>query len=50
VAVGIEFLNNSSLILMDEPTTGLDSKSALNVVSLCKVMSAFGKTVIATMH
>jgi ABC-type multidrug transport system ATPase subunit len=34
VAIGIELLNNPKVIFMDEPTTGLDSKTALNLLLL----------------
>jgi ABC-type multidrug transport system ATPase subunit len=49
VAIGIELLNNPKVLFMDEPTTGLDSKTALNLLMLCKTMTDFGRTVIATL-
>jgi len=38
------------LLVLDEPTTGLDSLMAENVVKLLKKLSEKGKTVICTIH
>ena len=35
---------------MDEPTTGLDSTTAFQVILLLKHLSLQGKTIIATIH
>lgn len=35
-SVGIEIILNSSLLFLDEPTTGLDSKSALDISMILK--------------
>ena len=38
------------MIFLDEPTTGLDSKSALDVASILKMLSRNGRTIITTIH
>ena len=49
-SIGLELITEPSLIFLDEPTTGLDSKSALNVASLLKMLAKNGRTVITTIH
>lgn len=41
---------NPSLLFCDEPTTGLDSFMALNVMQTLKILAASGRTVICTVH
>lgn len=49
-AVGIELLPNPDVCFLDEPTTGLDSHSALELVKVVKDIADSGKTVIAVIH
>ena len=49
-SIGVELLTNPSMIFLDEPTTGLDSATALNVINLIKNFSKEGRTVISTIH
>jgi ABC-type multidrug transport system ATPase subunit len=49
-SIGIELITDPSLLFLDEPTTGLDSKSALDVASLLKKLAQNGRTVITTIH
>ena len=49
-AVGIELLTDPSLLFLDEPTTGLDSKSALDIAFMIKKLAETGRTVISTIH
>lgn len=48
--IGNELLTNPDLIMVDEPTAGLDSSTAWIVLSLLKALCDKGKTVIATIH
>ena len=49
-SVGLEVVSDPSVIFMDEPTTGLDSKSALDVAKLIKLLAKGGRTIITTIH
>lgn len=49
-AVGIELITDPSLLFLDEPTTGLDSKSALDIAFMIKKLALNGRTVISTIH
>ncbi|XP_045474983.1 protein scarlet [Harmonia axyridis] len=50
LALASELLMNPSLLFCDEPTTGLDSFMALNVMQTLKTLAASGRTVICTVH
>ena len=49
-SIGVELLTNPSIIFLDEPTTGLDSSTAFNVMDLMKKIALNGRTVITTIH
>lgn len=49
-SIGVELLINPSIIFLDEPTTGLDSTTALHVVQTLNKLAKSGRTVIATIH
>ena len=49
-SIGMELLVNPSLIFLDEPTTGLDSTTALNLIRLLKNLANNGRTIISTIH
>ena len=49
-SIGVELLTNPSIIFLDEPTTGLDSSTAFNVMDLLKKIAMNGRTVITTIH
>ena len=49
-SIATEILTNPSVIFLDEPTTGLDSKSALDVAAMIKMFAENGRTVITTIH
>ena len=49
-SIGIELISEPLLIFLDEPTTGLDSKSAENIVEICAGMKSNGRTVCCTLH
>jgi ABC-type multidrug transport system ATPase subunit len=50
VNIGIELLNNPSVLLLDEPTSGLDSHIALSSMKLLRKFSQEGRTVICSIH
>lgn len=48
--VGIELVASPSLLILDEPTTGLDSASSLQLISTLKAITALQTTVVAVLH
>ncbi|XP_065846979.1 ABC transporter G family member 22-like isoform X2 [Euphorbia lathyris] len=50
VCIGQELLLNPSLLCLDEPTSCLDSTTALRIVQILQNMAKGGKTVITTIH
>lgn len=50
VSMALELLCSPPLLLMDEPTSGLSSEDAENVVRLVRELSTAGSTVVMTIH
>jgi ABC-type multidrug transport system ATPase subunit len=50
VSIGVELAANPSLLFLDEPTTGLDSRAALVVIRCIKRVASTGRTVVCTIH
>mmetsp|Transcript_10372 Transcript_10372/g.18583 ORF Transcript_10372/g.18583 Transcript_10372/m.18583 type:complete len:645 (-) Transcript_10372:81-2015(-) len=50
VHLGIELLHRPRVIFVDEPTTGLDSFQAQNVMQTLKELAQAGHTVLCTIH
>eukprot|EP01097_Dermamoeba_algensis_P001576 TRINITY_DN1593_c0_g1_i2.p1 TRINITY_DN1593_c0_g1~~TRINITY_DN1593_c0_g1_i2.p1 ORF type:complete len:602 (+),score=140.48 TRINITY_DN1593_c0_g1_i2:705-2510(+) len=48
--IGKEMLTNPSILLLDEPTTGLDSSTSLSLIGTLKQFAAGGRTVLTTIH
>lgn len=50
VTMGVELVANPSILFLDEPTTGLDSRSALAVVRVIRQVARTGRSVVCTIH
>lgn len=49
-SIGVELITNPSLIFLDEPTTGLDSTTALKILELLVKLAKSGRNVVSTIH
>ncbi|KAK4945987.1 hypothetical protein LTR10_014789 [Elasticomyces elasticus] len=49
-SIGVQLLADQPVLILDEPTTGLDAASAIQVVKALKRLAGRGKTVIMTIH
>ncbi|KAL2425309.1 putative ABC transporter ATP-binding protein/permease [Exophiala dermatitidis] len=49
-SIGVQLLADQPILILDEPTTGLDAASAIQVVQTLKSLADRGKTVIMTIH
>jgi ABC-type multidrug transport system ATPase subunit len=49
-SIGVQLLSNPSLLWLDEPTTGLDSTSAFQVIKTLQNLALKGRTIIVTIH
>jgi ABC-type multidrug transport system ATPase subunit len=50
LSIGIELLHGPRCIFLDEPTTGLDSYQALNVMDKMRELARAGHTVMTSIH
>eukprot|EP01083_Nonionella_stella_P026518 73020_1 len=50
LSIGVDLITDPGLLFVDEPTTGLDSYTALNTVDLLAELARSGRTVISTIH
>lgn len=50
VNIGTELVTDPCLLFLDEPTTGLDSFNALNVMTSLRQLACNGRTIVSTIH
>ena len=50
VSIGIELIPERQILFLDEPTTGLDSVTALELIQLLKSIASLGVCVVAVIH
>eukprot|EP01084_Bolivina_argentea_P013472 25289_1 len=50
VSIGVELICDHNFIILDEPTTGLDSVNALNIMQKLKKITEKNKVVITSLH
>ncbi len=50
VTIGVELVSNPPILFLDEPTTGLDSRSAYTVMRVIRKIAASGRSVVVTIH
>lgn len=49
-AIAVELVTNPSLIFLDEPTTGLDTFTAMHLLTILKNLTKMGVTVVFSIH
>lgn len=50
VSIGVELAANPSILFLDEPTTGLDSRAAQVIIRNIRTVAASGRCVVCTIH
>jgi energy-coupling factor transporter ATP-binding protein EcfA2 len=50
VSIGVELAANPSILFLDEPTTGLDSKAAQSLIRNLRTIADSGRSIVCTIH
>jgi ABC-type multidrug transport system ATPase subunit len=50
LSIAMELLDDPAVLVLDEPTTGLDSKAAEDVIRILEKLAQGGRLVLATIH
>jgi len=50
VNIGMELITSPSMLFLDEPTTGLDASTSMNVLRILKRLSLKGRTIVLSIH
>ncbi|KAK9460347.1 P-loop containing nucleoside triphosphate hydrolase protein [Lipomyces oligophaga] len=50
VSIGVQLLSEPAVLLLDEPTTGLDSFTAASILSVLQSLANEGRTIVCTIH
>ncbi len=50
VSIGVELAANPSILFLDEPTTGLDSRAAQSLIRNIRRIASSGRSIVCTIH
>jgi len=50
VSIGVELASNPSILFLDEPTTGLDSRAAQVFIRVVRRLARAGRSIVCTIH